>query len=535
MMKNLIKNDCLYLRTWLAAWAALLVVPVLLFAGLRTELGWEPAYWGTLRIALPILFVLQMVYQILLIAMMVQKESPANPVAYWRTRPVSRLGLPVAKLLCIVCFVLLPQILQGALLGWLFPGGVEAVWDGVATTAFLTALLILFVLPAAVLTRNGGQALLLCILIPAGVALLDLLILSRFRIAAQTWMLDFTPSGISLDTILLCLLAICVVLGFRERYRTELGGWRRWRYFVPALLLLALVVNMPPVPKPIPAATFQLPPEAILEVDSVLFKLKTRRPGGGTGTDVSRDRDLWLAGGPDAEYGLSGAVKWSALPAHWLVSVEPVRSYGPDGRVLEAGESRRTFSNTPVIQKPYIHSLFPGYDRENRAVSWSHATKTLVSSRRLNPGNLEWPAEFTTVFAIRVYESEKVPLPFTEGARWPMEGRRVILDQIQFIGDGLTLQLLFLQRGVHSIQETPFEEGLFALHDPKTGKVEFGRRGGGQATNFHKLLSLGRYEITFGDFPISPAGLSRVELYHIRHELIGTDVREVRYRVDSRE
>jgi hypothetical protein len=222
--------------------------------------------------------------------------------------------------------------------------------------------------------------------------------------------MDHTPSMMSLEMFIFCLLTVCVLIGFLERYRSDPACWKRWRGFVPALLLLFLVVNMPPAFNPIPETTLQLPAEAKLEVDSM-----------------------------------------------------------------------------------------------------------------------------ATIFATSLYDSEKVLLPVTEGARWSLEGQRVVVEQIRFDGSGITVNLQFLRRGVEDLHDTPISGGLFALHDPITGEVAFGRKGSGQWSGFHRLFSIGSYEITFQNSAISRDELSRFNLYHIRHALAGIDVRSVSYPVDSRE
>jgi hypothetical protein len=157
---------------------------------------------------------------------------------------------------------------------------------------------------------------------------------------------------------------------------------------------------------------------------------------------------------------------------------------------------------------------------------------SLFSSSRLNPDDMEWPATFSTVFATRIYESEKQSLPFAEGARWALKERRIIVERIQPRGDGLTVGLRYLDRGGRDKKNQPVRGGLFVLRNPETGAVAFSRQSSGGGTHFHKLLSVGYTEIEFDRFTVRPEELSRLECFHIRHELKGVDVRSVSYEVE---
>jgi len=508
---------------------ALLVTPVLLFAGLRTELGWEPGYWRSLRIGLALLFLLQIVYQILLVAVAVQKESPFDPRAYWLTRPISRRGLPAAKLLWLVSLVALPQIVQGALMGLCFPGGVDATLGGAATMALLAGVCLILALPGAAVTRNSGQALLVVIALPVSVALLDAFLLRGVRISAQSGLRDLVPAVLPLELVLIGLTACFILVGFREQYRRH-GRWGRWRSFGPALLLFFLGINMPPAPRPIPESTLQPPEGAELEVTSLTYELETRNRAGGTSTRVERERELWFSGGPGAAFGLSGTLQWRGLPDHWLAVAEPIRSYGPDGRMLAVNERRRGISHYN-LNREYKRMLFPGYDPMDRFTSVG-PKRTLFSSRDLNPVGLSWPAEFSTVVATRFYEPEKVSLPLAEGARWEIGGKRTVVTRIDADGRELRLRLEFLRSGSSELSENRFDEGIFAIYDPDSDDVVFGRMMHRSTMRVNDVIVVGEAELDFDLSRVEGDGFADregIELYAIDQRLMGIDVRRVNY------
>jgi len=534
MIGHWIKNDFCYFRLWLPAWAALLLTPVLLFAGLRTELGWSPDYWRTLRIILILWFLSQFLFQAVMLATLVQKESPAVARAYWRTRPISRFQLPVAKLVWAVGLVLLPQLAQGALLGWIFPGGSAAILGGAAALGLLGAACLLLVLPAAALTRNAGTALLVCIAVPAGVALLDAFLLGRIRLAVQTFLQDLMPPTISVAGPLFALLVVCLAFGFFKRYRTDLPPRRRWRGFAAALVPLCLLVNLPPGPKPLPEATMTMPAEAELRVQSIYYQLTNPTPGGGRATDLSDKSELWRSAGSRAEYGLTGVPSWKGLPDAWLAVAEPVRSYGPDGSELEIDRSKYETISAYNLGESYKRSLFSRYDPEKNNGSAPRRV-SLSSSRRLDVDALEWPAKFATLFATTVYRPKKTPLPLAEGARWALGDRRVIVDRIQADGGELRLGLVSIGRVAPDRGITTGAGGLYAIQDPETGAVAFGHQKRRNTLHVHELLAISSTEIEFQRLPIASDELSRLRLYFVEHRPVGVDLQRVDYRVAEKE
>lgn len=533
MIKKLIENDIRYLRGWLLPWCGLLGTILLSFVLLRSDLGWNIDYWGFLRIALLLGFLLQLLFQLLLVTKIVQKESLRNPCAYWLTRPIPRQCLPPAKWSTLFIVVVLPQLLQAALMGFCFPGGWEGAWAGVRAIALISLLICFLGMLCASLTKDPGPALLTLIFMPftlmiGGAALMRIPSLGEL-LTGFFYRVIGTPYAVWV------LAAVGIVLGlwsFAREYHAPGGRWaHRSRCLISFVLLFMASASVPVRSLPerlLSESTIEPPTDAELKVVGELRFGRTDRPfpGARSGSSGS-DLQTWLEGGPGSSYELDGQVEWTGLPDGWLPVVRSLRSYDPGGRLLPPGERSRAL-NTDHIPYAFARTLFPGIPADGpvREVRYKHE---FFSSPLLDARSLNLPETFTTVFATRFYKGEKVRLPLESDARIQLAKTRLRLLSVDRLGRDFTLRFLFLSAGSkgRSIGET-VEGGFLVLRNPQTGQVAFGERGSGSSSYVFNLLSTGDFEIRFPGFSGSE-NLSDLELYHVRMEPLGTHVRAVDY------
>lgn len=532
MIAHLIKNDIRSLRYRLCLWAGLLLLPVLGFSLLRGEPGWKPHYWSTLHYGLGILFVAQILTQLLLVVNLVQKENMNDGRAYWRTRPIPLGQLLVAKLgSTILCF-LLPQLLQIGLMATLFPGDWPQVLRALGTGAIVFGGLLCVVIIAAGMTRTSGQALIGLIGVLVGLMVVEMLGFSYIRIPLQGALQRLLGEWVSVSVLLLVLFLMLGLLSFALRYLSQRPRRDSFWILGAAVLCVAFATNMDSslrAPR-VPEATMRLPEKAKLEVGSIRFLRQDRRTGGSTAISSEISGALWEGGGAGSAYGLSAHLEWSGLPEDWLVRTEVIRTLGPDGRRLLSWDTNRNAFDPAGFNSAFKRSLFPNSDpeaRQGQMITWQR----LFLSPDLQPSEIEWPATFSSGFATRVYRSEKVQLLLAEGERFELNGDRFFIERIDKTSDEMTITFRFLGTPPVAGYDSGWESGFFLIHESVSGETSFARSQGGTALTAFTFFQSGNFELRFRTESRSQKGLSGYELYFVHLELLGVEVHEADYTV----
>jgi len=536
MICNLVKNDLRYLRRGLIGWAGLLLLPILGFAGYRTRLGWDPHYWDTLRYSLTLLFIVQMVVQIVLVAGLVQKENLKDPRAYWQTRPIPRGQLLLTKLISVIVLFLLPQLLQVGLAAALFAGDAGIMLESLGSASLLFSLLLFASLIAAGLSRTAGGALLGIIMLPLGLAIVDMLGFYRIRVPAQEGLSRLLGDSIAVLELLLVPMLICALAGFGLRYYSRRHRTASRWFLGVSLLCLALSINIDSDRRsPVSQSTLRLPETAALTVDPKYFLRKDIKRGG-YGFSISQEStpDLWNAGGSGSSYGLSAHLQWSGIPDNRLVRSEAIRTYGPDGAFWGSPGRKNRSSYLASYNDAFTRSLFPDYQPTQRGKRIIRR-EPLFLSPHIKPDEIKWPVTLSTEFATRVFEARKERLPLAPGTRIELRGARMLTTGVEKIGD--ELKVSFRCVGVPPIPgyDAGVESGLFVLRNPSTGHVAYGRRSSRSGSQFLGFFRTGNFELDFSNLEPSGGAESGFELYYINLELLGVDVRRVDYAVSAGE
>mgnify|MGYP005846751229 CR=1 FL=1 len=530
MISQLIKNDIRYLRLGLIGWGGLLLLPVLGFAGYRTSLGWDPHYWDTLRYGWTLLFIVQLVVQIVLVASLVQKENLKDPRAYWRTRPIPRGQLLLAKLVLVAVLFLLPQLLQVSLAAALFAADAGIVLDALRDGAFLFSIVLIASLIAAGLSRTPGSALLGIIVLPVGLTILDLVGFYRIRGPVQNGLSRLLGDSIAVFDLLFVPMLVCALAGFVLRYFS-------WRYrkasnWLLGVSLLCLVFGMnmrPERASPAPQATLRLPETAVLTVEPKYFLRKDFKLGGyGSSTDQGSTPDLWNSGGPHSAYGITARLDWSGTPDDWLVRSEAIKTYGPDGAFWGRPDPQQRSRYVSSYHDAFTRALFPDYRHAQRGRRIIRSEQLFLAPQ-INPDEIEWPVTLTTEFATEVYGARKEPLPLAPGTQIELLGARLLLDGVEKLADRLIIS--FRAVGVPPIPgyDAGVASGLFVLRDAATGHVIYGTRSNGSGSQFLGFFQTGNFQLEFSK-PNSGGGTQpEYELYYIHLDLLGVDVRQVDY------
>lgn len=524
MTTALIKNDLLYLRPWLAVWGGVLAVIFLLFAAMRTPLGWNPEYWAVFRWAIFAGILIQLLLQLILIAKILQKEHLLDSRAYWRTRPISRSRLPLAKICVILIALLLPQIVQFALAGACFPGGRDGAWHGIRTITVMGFGLSLLGIVSASLTKDVGQAVLALIGIPFLVALIAQFVPIHFGVVAALRRFDYLP-------VSLVVLGVAGVLWvFWRHYRDSGSRWKQMPRYGGALALLFVGVSAMPV-DPVSESTMAPPEDAELTVDDFVFRRTERTLG--RETSGSSSSAVWDVTGANHSYGLRAASVWQGLPDDWIAEVRPLRSYGPDGTFLPVEREDWMGREVPNPSVAFQRAMFPG-DRISSGRLRNAQRESLFSSARLDPQDVEFPATFRTVFETRFYRGRRTRVELGTGGL-EIGSTRFLLRSVKRDGDGLELRGEYVGPGAGG---DGFGEstvgGFLVVRNPAKGRVAFGDWVEGSSVNFGSLISSGEVEVRFRDFAV-PGDLSELEFYHVRNELVGMHVNTVEYEVAEEE
>lgn len=530
MIKEIVKNDIRYLRRGLIGWAGLLLLPLAGFAGLHTGLGQDPHYWDMLPYGLILLFIVQMVTQILLVARLVQKENLRDPRAYWLTRPLPRGQLLIAKLFSAVMLFLLPQLLQVGGAALLFSGEWGPVlaalqWGSTIFAALLVASLIL-----AGITRSPGAALLGYIGLPVGLTIVELAGFQNIRVPVQDVLSHLLGDAGVLLHLLLNLALVFGLTGFALRYWQSRRGLSSLLCLGFALLCWVFSVSLD-IPKSVPQAKVALPASASLKVDPVRFFRQDIAPGGGSSTGQgSRTADSWNGGGARSVYGLSADLLWSGIPGDWLVESEAIKTFGPDGALWGRPDQEYQSSFRSSYSAELIRALFPNYrpDPQPGRV----LRQQLFLSPQIKPAEIEWPVTLSTGFATRVYAASKEQLLLAEGSLIQLGNALLLIESIEHLSTELSLTFRFMGVPPVTGYDRGWEAGFFALRIPGSGEVIVDYRSTGGASHLHSFFQTGRFELTFEDVPSNHSSVPAAELYLIQLDLLGIEVRRERYVVE---
>jgi hypothetical protein len=119
-------------RWLLLLWGLVLLVPILLNA-LVLQPDYDSArYIETLRES-PLAMVITVIVGIILVARVIQSDPVTGSTSFWLTRPIpTRVYIP-SKLIFLVLFIILPEVLLSLLWGMQFQETPEMVWSNLAT------------------------------------------------------------------------------------------------------------------------------------------------------------------------------------------------------------------------------------------------------------------------------------------------------------------------------------------------------------------------------------------------------------------
>lgn len=156
LTRHLIASDFRYLRPYLSAWWALLVLQAVLigsyaqlFSGERTS-TWPvtPAFLGLL------VAILKLCLLTLIVSEAVRKDATIGTTAFWLSRPISKGRLLASKSLLLALVVLLPDLLVQVVLLLVRSVTLEDIVRSIPQIVLLTLFTIVVLTMLAVLTTN---------------------------------------------------------------------------------------------------------------------------------------------------------------------------------------------------------------------------------------------------------------------------------------------------------------------------------------------------------------------------------------------
>lgn len=536
MIVHLLKNDSRFLRPWLIAWTVVLIVGVIMIAGLRTPLGWDRGYWSFLQYAILLSMLVQMLFHAVLVIKIVQKENLQNSKSYWLTRPIKCGHLVVSKYVFWLLWIVLPQMLQAAVMGAIFPGG----WAG-ASHAIGAMLLLTFILGqcsflAGSLTKDSGQAFAVLIGVPFVFLLLGHIVLTAGRKLLPLDGIWYSISSIPyLEAIVLIFVAVLTVFAYWIHVQCPGRRWRH-RLICAGVLVLMMLAGRLPTYEPLPESNIMRPEGATFDLGEIMFTRTDYPLPGSRSGHVDRTVELWREVSTGSDYGLKARYEWSSLPAGWIADIEALRSFDSEGRWLRARNDRnQNWSKQRTYSDAFVHSLFPE-DIMAEGLRSGGGNKQLFSSPFVRVEDMRGNREFSTTFATRFYRSDKIRLPLDPAARMDLGATRLILDLDGIDGGSGDIVLWFSYLGSDALEHqlgNGLDEGYFVLRDPVSSRVAVGRRGGGNSSSALGLLTTGQFEITFSGLPSMVNAMDRLELYFLQQNLVGTYVETVSYQLPA--
>ena len=530
MIYAIIKNDLKFLRPWLFLWGGILLAVFLLFAAMRTPLGWNEDYWDFLKWAFLLLFLGQLLCQVLLITRIIQKENLFTPRAYWLTRPLPRTQLFGAKILLLAGVIFLPQLLQFALAGACFPGGWDGALNGMKAITILSLLVCLPTVVGASLTKESGQALLAIFLIPIALVLSGS-ILARFlgSISGLGQLLEALGESRLLQFLVLLIGGALLLGSFWRHFRSPLSRWPHRLRYLTSLALLLVGATMTPS-RAIPKSTISLPEESELRVDNLNYGIEESSLFGLRSSSNGNSAEIWKKGGERSKAILQAKPTWQGLPKDLIAKVEPLRSSSPQGQRLQLKQGIFRSFRFDGVSEAYLQSLFPGTTIKSVATR-GLKSQTLFASSSLLKQEVPLPADFSTVFETRLYRGHKTQIELLPTRRVEVNKTRMLLVSAQNFTNSWKLTFKFFEgnRGTNRVS-SPFQEGIFILKEPTTNEVSVGIINQRSAVSMPGLGSTGEVMIDFRGLG-RETDFSKHELYFVEQELVGVDIREVKYEV----
>lgn len=534
MILHLLKNDCRHLRLWLFAWLGVLLGIFLMIAALRTPLGWSQGYWEFLRFGFLGAFLIQMLVQALLVFKVVQKENLQSPKSYWLTRPIERGHLVAAKLLFWSLLIFLPQLVQCALLGAIFPGGWEGALDGTEDVLLAVSVIGFCSFLAASATKDVAQAFLLVFAVPFALLLSGhFLVKVAGRVMPVERMVDPLATIVYLESV---VLVTALLAGFFVYWRMVHLPAKRWRYRLSLFVVFSLlmIAGKLPTVEQVPESTMRPPEGAALELSRFMFTRTDYGLGGSRSGHVDFSIQLWQDKPNGSDYGIKAHTLWKGLPETWIAHAEPVRSYDADGRWLRGPKRNwHKWDGERMFYADYLRSLFPDAEVA-REVAYGGTGKQLFSSPAVPVESLEPPLEFTTVFATDFYRPQMTRLFLSPGAMIDLMGTRLRLVRMEREGEDMIAEFVFLSvKPRLGDVSGNLEDGYLILRDPISKFVALGRSHSRSSTNVFGILSIGQIEFRFKGISATGTEQPRLELYHLRQNLVGTSVEPIRYTVPA--
>lgn len=528
-----LQNDFRCVKSWLMLWFCILALPIIVFAGFFTARGWQRGFWPVLNVALQFLLILQVLVLVILIAKLIQKESPVVSQAYWVTRPISVSHLMLSKLFGVLLWIVLPVLGQYILLRYILQGNLSGELDVFPAVMFWVCITCLLGIVSASLGRNLNQAL----LIAASIPLIFMVFRSVILLMTGPWFFETGLAGSLLSRPAVSMMFAFVIFlagawggayGYTHRSRI----WRQMLAYSPLLIILFLFEQSIPSLHP-PEKIVDLPEGAELNVQNFSYEVQEPSVFGRKNTFRGEGIETWRSAESGDAKGLQGELHWSGLPDHWLRVSDVQYTISPDGTWLTNIPNRLRNSLMRPFDSFQVHETgFPNVSVKRQAGRQGEKV-SLFLSPSLDPKNLPFPATFKTTFKTDFYIPKLVEIPFHLHQGFDIPGGSVSVEAVDVMGDNLIIRLRYLNYHTGDTYIDPFQVGGLAVRDPATDEVVFARRSSSSGAGFLNFFSMRDAVLNLPEMGKKADDLSALTFYIVSLEYIGSDLRELEYSVDD--
>jgi hypothetical protein len=436
----------------------------------------------------------------------------------------------LSKLCGLVLVLCVPCLIQGALLGALYPGGYDAIMNGALKMGAMALVLSFSGMIGASLTRDKGNALLVVFLVAISASILNwgivrIPILSTLLLSLQRSLSHFQ----SIDTLLESVLILLLLGVFLWQYKRPCRKYRYGVFYSLLIAVLMFVGNITPMPI-VPQSTMSPPEGAFLELDHFNYGRTDQMLPGFHLSASGSDLDVWWEGTIGSYRNLRAQVQWLGLPEGQVYRTTPYLSVGPNGEKLLPPRGKHGSQGNREIRlsDTFKRSLFPG-DPDGPIGYNSIVWVDLFSDPLSGLKETDLPAEFTTTFVSQFYQPEVVRLTVDSNLRLQIGSTRFQMQSMESLADKVELRFSYVSSGFRMVNFDSVESGFLVVRDPVTARVAFARSLGRQASNFMGLVSVGEFYLDFKESWIDVTQLAQLEWYHVQFNPVGVNVHSSSY------